>query len=91
MKFSKAKTNLVLDITIGIAFLVEAVSGFVLWLALPQGGYRGGRNPYYGRTLILSRDAWLTLHDWFAVVMVIGILLHVILHWKWIVGMIRKV
>jgi len=86
----KAKVNLAVDIMIGLAFIVEVVSGFVLWAVLPHGGYQGGRNLLFESTFILSRSAWLSLHDWFALVMVMGVLGHVVLHWKWIVCMFRN-
>jgi len=35
MKLNKARVNLFVDLAIGLAALVEAVSGFVLWLVLP--------------------------------------------------------
>ena len=90
MRINRAKVNLALDTIIGLAFLVEALSGFVLWLVLPHGGYQGGRNALYGQSFIISRDAWLAIHDWFALVMVAGVLAHVIVHWRWIVCMVRK-
>lgn len=90
MKLKKAKINLLVDMVIGIAFLVEAVTGFVLWLVLPHGGYQGGRNPLYGQTFILSRDGWLSLHDWFALVMVLGVVIHLVLHRRWIYCMFRN-
>ena len=91
MKLSKARLNLLVDVAIGIAFLVEVVSGFVLWLVLPHGGYQGGRNPLYGQTFILSRNGWLTLHDWFALATILGVLAHLALHWRWIYHMLRGV
>lgn len=87
---TKARWNLLVDALIGVAFLMESVSGFVLWLVLPHGGYQGGRNPSYGATFILTRDTWLSIHDWFAVVMVLGVLIHLVLHWRWIVCMLRN-
>lgn len=89
MKLRKARINLLVDVAIGVAFLVEVVTGFVLWLVLPHGGYQGGRNPLYQQAFIVSRDVWLSLHDWFAVVMVLGVLVHLVLHWRWIVGIFR--
>lgn len=90
MKLNKARVNFFVDAFIGLAMLVEAISGFVLWLVLPSGGYRGGRGAAYPRTFILSRRDWLAVHDWFAVVLVLGILIHVALHWRWIVCMVRN-
>ncbi len=89
MKLRKAHLNLFLDAIIGLAFIVEAVSGFVLWLVLPHGGFQGGRNPAFARTFLLSRGDWLTLHDWGALVMTAGVLLHIVLHWRWIVCIVR--
>ena len=85
----RQESTFLIDVAIGVAFLVEAISGFVLWLVLPHGGYPGGRKLLYDETFILSRDSWLDLHDWFAVVMVAGILLHLVLHWRWIYAMFR--
>ena len=65
--------------------LIETVSGFVLWLALPRGG--GGRGASLDSEttfLALSRDTWLTLHDWIAVALVVIIVIHLVLHRKWI-------
>ncbi len=90
MKWNKARVNFMVDLMIALALLVEVVSGFVLWLVLPQGGYQGGRNVASAQSFILSRSDWLTLHDWFAVVMVLGVLLHLALHWQWIVCMVRN-
>jgi len=91
MRINRARLNFFLDTVIGLAFLVEVVSGFVLWAVLPHGGYQGGRNAAYQQAFVISRDAWLSLHDWFALAMVIGVLAHLVLHWKWIVCMIRRV
>lgn len=87
----RARFYLLLDLVMGIGFLLEALSGFVLWLVLPHvGGYRGGRGTAVVDTFIFSRNTWLGLHDWTAVVLVLGILLHVVLHWKWITCIVRK-
>ncbi len=90
MRNNRAKLNLFLDIAIGIAFIIEAISGLVLAVVLPHGGYRGGRNPLYAQSFVLTRDEWLSLHDWFAIVMVVGVLIHILLHRKWIACMFRK-
>jgi len=90
MKLTKAMVNLVLDVAIGLAFVVEAVTGFVLAIVLPHGGYQGGANPLYGQQFLVSRDAWLVMHDWGAMIMTAGILIHVVLHWRWITCMLGR-
>jgi hypothetical protein len=65
----------------GLLGLVQLVSGFVLWLALPCGGRGGGG----GGTFLWSRDVWLTMHNRAALLLAAIVILHIILHWGWIV------
>jgi hypothetical protein len=79
------------DIGIGAAFLLAALSGIVLLAAGPSGGYQGGRNPAYGANiLLLSRPTWKTLHDWSGIAMTAGVGVHMLLHWGWFVCMTRN-
>jgi len=56
-----------------------------------SGGYQGGRNAGFATTLLgLSRGTWSDLHTLGSLVMIAGIVVHVALHWKWIVGMTKK-
>ena len=88
--FSKAKLNFVVDAMILVAFLAATVSGVVL-LTVPHGGYQGGRNPYYGQAvLFLTRDGWNDVHVWGSLAMIVGIAVHVVLHWRWIVWMVKR-
>ncbi len=88
--FSKAKLNFVVDALILVAFLAAALSGLVL-LNMPHGGYQGGRNASFGQAvLFLSRDAWNDLHVWGSLAMVAGIVVHLALHWRWIVCMVKR-
>lgn len=86
---SKAKMNYVVDVVIGVAFLFAALSGLVLFFA--PSGYQGGRNPYYGQTvLFLSTHDWDTVHTWSSLAMIAGVGAHLVLHWRWIVCVTRK-
>ena len=67
--------------------LVEAFSGFILWLALPSGAGRGGLSTVF---LGLSRHSWLDIHDYAAVALVVIVAIHMLLHWKWIVNMTKR-
>jgi len=88
--FSKSKLNFVVDAMILLAFLAAAVSGIVL-LTQPHGGYQGGRNPNFGQTvLLLSRDGWNDVHVWGSLAMIAGIVVHLALHWRWIVCMAKR-
>ena len=87
----KSMKNYVVFVVLFLLGLLEMVSGFVLWFALPQGGWHGGRfggveNAFWS----LSRHTWVDIHDWTAVVIVAVIIIHLVLHWKWIVYMTKK-
>jgi hypothetical protein len=89
IKMSKAKLNYIVDVAIGLGFIVAAVSGLVLFFA--PSGYQGGRNPYYGQSvLLLTTHTWDTLHTWGSMAMIAGVGAHLVLHWNWIVCMTKK-
>ena len=91
------KAKVLWGMTIGMVLLglAEAVSGFVLWLGFPDGGGGGGRGWGGGGGLgeltfwELSKHTWIDIHDWVAVALVVLVLVHIILHWKWIVRMAK--
>jgi cytochrome b subunit of formate dehydrogenase len=69
--------NYIIALVMGLLALVQIVSGFVLWLALPAGD---------GGTFLWSRGVWLNIHSRSAIVLMIIVVVHVILHWGWIVS-----
>ena len=90
-KPNKARINYYVDIIIAISFVVAALSGMILFFA-GSGGYQGGRNPRYAQEVLgVSRLLWKDLHDWGGIIMLGGVFLHLVLHWKWIVCMSRNV
>lgn len=68
--------------------LIASLSG-LYFLYFPSGGYQGGRNPYYNIQVLFSRHTWGDLHMWGGVVMIAVAVIHLILHWSWVVNMIR--
>ena len=80
----KTTRNYLIALVMALLALVQAVSGFVLWLALPSGS-RGD-----GGTFLFSRDVWLTIHSRAAIALTVIVLIHVILHWSWIVRMTKS-
>ena len=64
----------------------------VLWLVLPQGGYQGGRNASYASVFLgLERAVWSDLHTLSSLVLIAGIGVHLVVHWKWIVYVGKRV
>ncbi len=87
---NKLKLNYLLDAVIGLAFVLSGVTGLA-FLLMGEGGYQGGRNAGYATPLLgLSRGMWSDLHTLGSLVMIAGIVVHVALHWKWIVRVTKK-
>ncbi|HUV55624.1 MAG TPA: DUF4405 domain-containing protein [Dehalococcoidales bacterium] len=91
----KATRNFILAITLILLSLVEVISGFVLWLAFPKCGAGAGRDWQGGDGGTLTfgtipRDTWIDIHDWAAVALLVVVIIHVILHWQWIVHMSKS-
>jgi biotin transporter BioY len=87
---NKAKLNYLLDAVIGLAFLLSGATGLA-FLLMGSGGYRGGRNPGFSTALFgISRATWSDLHTWASLVMIAGVIVHLALHWKWIICLTKQ-
>ncbi len=81
--------NWLIDAGLFISALVATITG-IYFLFLPTGGYRGGRNPYYGITILFDRHTWNDLHTWFGVAMIAVVVIHLAIHWRWVVSMTKR-
>ena len=87
----KATRNYIVFITMFLLALFQAVSGFVMWLVLPSGwGYQGGRGSVVPEVFIWERHTWINLHDWVAMALLVLLVIHLGLHWKWILYHTKK-
>lgn len=75
--------NFILDITSFIAFVLLAATGVVMAFVLPPG--QGHGSTIWG----LTRHEWGDIHLWIAIGLVALMILHLALHWTWIVCMIK--
>jgi hypothetical protein len=83
--------NYVLFVFLFLLALCQAVSGFLLWLVISGGGYRGGRGiESADKVFLWSRNTWIDVHNWTAVALLVIIIIHMILHWKWILYTTKK-
>jgi hypothetical protein len=53
-------------------------------------GYQGGRNSAYNTVLLFSRTEWSQIHLWSGLAMILVLLVHIPVHWKWIVEMGKR-
>ena len=88
MVLRKKTQNYILFVILLLLGLFQAMSGFILWLALPHGG--GGRGGSTTTFWSLTRNTWIDIHDWVAVALVVMIIIHILLHWKWILYMTKS-
>lgn len=86
---AQTRRNWLIDIGLLMSALLAAISG-IYFLFIPSGGFQGGRNPYYGITVLFSRQTWDWIHTWMGVVMILIIAVHLPLHWSWVVNIARR-
>lgn len=79
-----------MDFGLFLTAIITILSG-IYFLYLPDGGFKGGRNPLYGIRIIFLRETWEWLHTWIGLAMVVIALVHVIFHWKWVKSMFKRV
>lgn len=79
----RSSVNLVVDAIAFCGFVFMTASGVLLRFVLPPGS--GHRAMIWG----LDRHDWGGVHFWMAVALLGALSVHVLLHWKWIVCVVR--
>jgi len=87
---SKLRYNWFIDAVLFLGALLAVLTG-IYFLVYPVGGYMGGRNPNYGIIFLFGRETWEVLHDWTGIAMIAAALVHVVFHWKWILGTLKRI
>ena len=77
---NRARVNYLVDVGIGVAGLISAISGLVFLL------------PADPTTAILGigYQTWSTVHTWSSLAAIAGVGAHLALHWKWMVAMTKQ-
>jgi hypothetical protein len=83
----KAVVCYAVDAFLFLAGLLCALGSFVL-MAQGEGGYRGGRNEA-SLASGFSRSTWESIHEASGIAVTAGVLVHLWLHWSWIVQMTK--
>ena len=86
MPWNKVKTNYVVDLMMATSFIVTGLTGLILFFFLPSGVQRGGQREFLG----LIKATWTDIHNYAGLVMIAAVLIHLILHWSWIVCMTKS-
>jgi hypothetical protein len=80
---ARARWNLVLNLVVGLSFLITAISG-VYFLFFP-GGHKTA-DPLF----LFSRSIWDLLHTWAGVILIAAAIIHLAIHWKWVTKVTGK-
>ena len=84
---NKAKQNYYVDTIIGITFLFTAISALVFLIPTAWIDFSSSTTP---TVLGVNFGVWQSLHKWAGIAMLIGVVVHQLFHWKWIVTMTKK-
>ena len=80
--------NVIINLILMITFLISSVSGLYFYL-LPHGGQRGLQAAQQV-IFLFTPFVWRWLHNWIGLALVIAAIIHLALHWGWIVKVTRR-
>ncbi len=83
---NKLKTNIIIDVLMIIAFAVMSATGAIMEYMPTCAKGRGHGAPILG----MGRHDWGDIHLWSAIVVLVLLLLHIVLHWKMVDGFFKK-
>ena len=79
------KRNYWIDFVMFVLIAIASLTGLVLFIILPS-GRRSGWQTFLG----IAKETWVDIHTWAGLIFIIVVILHLILHWKWIVVMTKN-
>lgn len=74
----------VVAIALITVWILSAVSGFILWLA-PEGHQSGQQQLLFG----ITKQSWGDIHFWISIAAIVITILHIIIDWKALRGVLR--
>ena len=80
----KVYARAIIAIALIVVWLLSAFSGLILWLAL-EGRQAGRQLLLFG----ITKQNWGEIHFWICVAVVIVTIIHIIIDWKALRGVIR--
>jgi hypothetical protein len=82
----RVKVNAIVDMTALGMLLLSVFTGIIPWTVLPSGGGgpRSGQEAAHALFLGLQRDMWRDLHTYASFAFVGLMIIHLLLHWRWI-------
>jgi hypothetical protein len=82
-KMKRANLNFTIDTVAFVTFVFLVSTGILMHYILPPSS--GNFNELWG----MNRHTWGQIHFWVAIVFITSLVVHLFLHWKWIVNVIK--
>ncbi|MEM4625370.1 MAG: DUF4405 domain-containing protein [Candidatus Pacearchaeota archaeon] len=83
----KSRINYFVDALMTFTFLITAITGLIIFFFLPSGIKQGRYQTFLG----ITKGTWSFIHNWSGIIFIVLLLIHLILHWKWIVTMTKSI
>lgn len=83
----KPRINYIVDVLMAISFAITAITGLVIFFFLPSGVQRGGYQEFLG----IAKIFWSQIHDYAGIILILAGIIHILLHWQWIIVMTREI
>ena len=78
----RTKLNFIIDVIVFVGFVVLTTTGVLMRYILPPGSGN------YSTIWNLDRHGWGGIHFWVSVIFFSILILHLVLHWRWIVSVV---
>ena len=79
----KSNVNFFVDAVAFAAFVFLTATGVLVRYVLPPG------SGHFSKLWGMDRHAWGQIHFWIAVALMGALALHLLLHWRWVVSMVK--
>jgi len=86
-KLDKSVLNYFIDLVLTITFIITGITGLVIFFFIPSGVQQGRFQVFLG----IQKQVWTAWHNWSGIVMILAVLLHLVLHWNWMIRMTKKI
>jgi len=81
------KINYIIDFLMILSFIVTAITALVIFFFLPSGVKQGSYQTFLG----ITKATWGFYHDWSGIIFILLVIVHLVLHWKWIVCITKNI
>jgi cytochrome b subunit of formate dehydrogenase len=82
----RVEIKYLVDIIMLIAFILCAVTGFILWFVFPSGSRPGQWTTFLG----VAKHDWIIIHDYSSLALTVAIIAHFVINFKWILQVTKK-